>query len=59
MVQDTILLNLSACALKEKRIEDAIEYAYEVVKVNGKNVKALYRLGQVLLLNIALTFLIM
>ena len=47
VVHVAVLLNFAACALKEKRFEDAIEYAEEVIRMSNKDVKALYRLGQV------------
>eukprot|EP00959_Pyramimonas_sp_CCMP1952_P439738 9206108-Pyramimonas_sp.AAC.2 len=47
MVHVAVLLNLAACALKEKRFEDAIEYSRDAIHVSKKDVKALYRLGQV------------
>ena len=41
------LLNLAACALKEKRYEDTLAFCADVLKLNSKDVKALYRIAQV------------
>jgi len=45
-VRVTSFLNLAACALKEKRWEDAVGFCQDALKSDAKNVKALYRLGQ-------------
>jgi len=41
-----IMLNLAACALKENNYENAIENCEEVLSLDEKNAKALYRRGQ-------------
>eukprot|EP00854_Cymbomonas_tetramitiformis_P022375 gene22375-26996_t len=41
-------LNLAACSLKEKRHEEAMEYCREVLTVDDRNVKALFRRAQAL-----------
>jgi hypothetical protein len=41
-------LNLAACALAQKRYEEALEEAKLVLKIDPKNVKAMYRAGKAL-----------
>ena len=41
-------LNLAACALAGKRYEEALEEARLVLKIDPKNVKAMYRAGKAL-----------
>jgi hypothetical protein len=46
-VRVSALNNLAACCLKERRFEDAVGFCEDVLRQSARDVKALYRLGQV------------
>jgi tetratricopeptide (TPR) repeat protein len=46
-VRVSALNNLAACSLKERRYEDTIGFCEDVLRANSRDVKAMYRLGQV------------
>jgi len=46
-VRVSALNNLAACSLKEGRYEDTVGFCEDVLRANSRDVKAMYRLGQV------------